>query len=146
MKKKLIIALPLLLIVGFLGYKMFGPKPPVPKMKVEGVLAKMDPEFMINLSDGRFAKMTVALQLDEKDPLAEEMAAGGGHGGGAETPAHPQNDVLRAIVTDEFTGQPASSLLDSTQRSLRLKELKKRINQQTDAKVNEVLLTDITVD
>ena len=76
MKKKLIIALPLLLIVGFLGYKMFGPKPPEPKMKVEGVLAKMDPEFMINLSDGRFAKMTVALQLDEKDPLAEEILAG----------------------------------------------------------------------
>lgn len=147
MKKKLIIAVPVLLIVAFMGYKMFGPKPPEPKHKIEGHLVKMDPEFMINLQGGSFAKMTVALELQEDDPLAVELAAAGGHGGGAaETPPHPQNEALRAIITDEFTGQKPDVLLDSASRSEHLEEVKKRIKSQTDAKVKEVMLTDITVD
>lgn len=148
MKKKLIIAVPVLLIVAFMGYKMFGPKPPEPKHKIEGHLVKMDPEFMINLQGGKFAKMTVALELKEDDPLAVELeAAGGGHGGGGgEVLPHPQNEALRAIITDEFTGQKPEVLLDSAARSEHLEEVKKRIKAQTDAKVKEVMLTDITVD
>lgn len=148
MKKKIIILIPVLLIVGFVGYKMFGPKPPEPKHKIEGPLVKMDPEFMINLSGGGFAKMTIAMELKEDDPLAEEiLAAGGGHGGGAaETPPHPQNDAIRALVTSEFTGQKGETLLDPDSREALLVDLKKRISKKTDAKVKEVMITDITVD
>lgn len=148
MKKKIIILIPVLLVVGFVGYKMFGPKPPEPKHKIEGPLVKMDPEFLINLSGGSFAKMTVAMELKEEDPLAEELlAAGGGHGGGGkETPPHPQNDAIRALVTAEFTGQKPDAILDPESREALLLDLKKRIDKKTDAKVKEVMITDITVD
>ena len=145
MKKKLIIAIPVLLIVGFLGYKMFGPKPPVPKMKIEGVLAPLDPEYMINLQDGRFAKVKIALELDHADELAVELAAAGSHGGG-EAIAHPQNSILRSIITDEFTGQRAEDLMDRSKRGALLEEAARRINDQSDAKVKKVIITDITVD
>jgi len=144
MKKKLIIAIPVLLIVGFLGYKMFGPKPPVPKMKIEGVLAPMDPEYMINLQDGRFAKVRMALELDPTDDLAVELAAAG-PATGAPVP-HPQNSVLRSIITDVFTGQSADDLMVRSKRNALLDEAKRQINDQTDAKVKKVIITDITVD
>lgn len=148
MKKKIIIIIPVILLVGFVGYKMFGPKPPEPKHKIEGPLVKLDPEFLINLSGGSFAKITVAMELKEDDPLAEELiAAGGGHGGGAaEAPPHPQEDVLRSLVTSEFTGQKPDALLNSQTREELLLDLKKRISQKTDAKVKEIMITDITVD
>ena len=61
-KKKLMIIAPvvLLLVVG-VAYKMvLAPKPVVVKKKIEGHLLALDPEFVINLAGGRYAKLTVA--------------------------------------------------------------------------------------
>ena len=52
-------ALPILLLA---GYTMTKPKPVV-KTKIKGTLYVMPQSFLLNLADGRYAKLTVALQL-----------------------------------------------------------------------------------
>ena len=56
-KVMLAVALPVVL---FAGYTMTKPKP-VPKMKIKGTIYVMPKAFLLNLSDGRYAKVTVAL-------------------------------------------------------------------------------------
>ena len=59
--KKIMIALalPVLLLA---GYTMTKPKP-VDKKKIKGTIYVMPQTFLLNLSDGRYAKVSVALQL-----------------------------------------------------------------------------------
>ena len=58
-KKIFLIALPILL---FAGYTMTKPKPVV-KEKIKGTIYVMPQTFLLNLNDGRYAKLTVALEL-----------------------------------------------------------------------------------
>ena len=70
-------------------------------------------EFLVNLADSRYAKVSAALLLNPKDHSA---AAAGGHGapGPAEGyGAMTQEAIVRAIVTDELTGLPADDLEDA---------------------------------
>src|SRR5438094_600178 len=64
MKKKLLIALPVLL-VGLGGvYKFVLAKPaPAPKPKVDGEVYVLPRDFLINLSDGQFVKLDVAVEI-----------------------------------------------------------------------------------
>lgn len=65
-KKKLLLALPVLLVVGVAGYTMLGrggedkPKPPEP-----GEVVKVDP-IHINLADGHYLKLGLALQATKE--------------------------------------------------------------------------------
>jgi hypothetical protein len=59
-KLMLVVALPIL-ILG-IGYKMTRPKP-VNKDKIQGTIYVMPSPFLLNLADGKFAKITVALEL-----------------------------------------------------------------------------------
>jgi hypothetical protein len=58
-KVLLALAVPVLL---FAGYTMTKPKPVV-HMKVKGTIYELPKEFLLNLSDGRYAKVMVALEL-----------------------------------------------------------------------------------
>ncbi len=80
MKKKLKIVLPLaLLIVGGGMYKMVLAKPaPAPKPKVHGDVYVLGKDFLVNLDDGHFAKLGVAIVVEHG--TAAPVAAGGGHG------------------------------------------------------------------
>jgi flagellar basal body-associated protein FliL len=151
MPKKAIIGLVLVLVLGggfFMMKKMSAPKGPAHKAKVEGVLLTMDPEFLLNLSDGHMAKFTVTLLLAHDDPAAEAMAAaGGGHEAAPAAPApHPQNALLRSIVTDEVTEASSEQLLSAPSRRKLLRSIKREFSRSTDAHVSRVLISDLVVD
>ena len=136
-KKKVMIIAPvvLLLVVGVAYKKVLAPKPVVVKKKIEGHLLALDPEFVINLAGGRYAKLTVALLLKEA-PLAAE----GGQG-----PQVEQNAAVRAIITDDLTGISADRLTSKSGRKRILVEIKEHIHKTTDEHVLGVYLTDIAV-
>ena len=65
-KLKFIIPIVLLLVVGGV-YKFVLAKPAVvPKPKVEGEVYVLPKDFLVNLSDGKFAKLGVGLVFDEE--------------------------------------------------------------------------------
>src|SRR5262245_18956024 len=99
-KKKIVLAIPLvILLVGGVGYKFFlAPKPVPPVKKVDGVVVPLANEFLFNLNDGRYAKVSVAVVLDETKVTV------GGHG----EVALEQEPVVRSLVTDELTGLKSS--------------------------------------
>jgi flagellar FliL protein len=136
--KKGLIALPIvLLLVGFGAYTMFlKPKPVPPKKKIEGAVVALQKEFLVNLANGRYAKISVALVMPHTGGAAEGEGGGGGL---------PQEAAIRAVVTDELTGVPADELIERRSRRELVKALEKAIHAETDEEVEHVLLTDITV-
>ena len=137
MKKKILIAVPLLLVVLGAAYKLvLAPKPPVVKHKIEGAVVPLQKEFLLNLDGGRYAKVSVALVM----PHAPAAAHGGGEAAGL-----PQEAAVRAVVTDRITGISAAVLIHRERRHELLKEIRKQIAHTTDEEVDEVLFTDITV-
>ena len=78
MKKKLMIVLPVLLLVlgGAYKFVLAKPKEAEAKPKVHGTVYILEKEFLVNLDDGRFAKLTAALVLAHDDT---STAPAGGH-------------------------------------------------------------------
>ena len=152
--KKLKLILPvLLLIVGLgVGKVMFAggaPAKPAPKPKVEGSVYILPKDFLVNLKDGRFAKLNVAMLLKE-GYLEEAVVAAGGGGEGAAKPPDgygtlPQEAVVRDIITNDLTGANASDLISKTKREELKKLILKDLKAHTDVKVDEVMLTDVAV-
>src|SRR5262245_34339852 len=73
-----------------------------PEPKVHGTVYVLPKEFLVNLADGRYAKLQVALVV--------EAAAAAGHGGGHGAPvppdgygSEPQEAIVRDLITDELT-------------------------------------------
>jgi flagellar FliL protein len=103
-------------------------------------------EFLVNLADGRFAKMSVALVLD---PADHSTAAAGGHGGGAAPPegygAMAQEGVVRSIVTDVVTDAQDRDLIGRRGRAKLQEEILERMHEETDVHVDKVVFTDVTV-
>ena len=146
MKKKLLIPVIALLVLGGGAYKTVLAKPaPKPKPHVEGTVYVLGKEFLVNLKDGRFAKLTAALVLSEKDtttaPAKGEAAATPPEGYGAMT----QEAVVRAIITDDLTNARDVELIDEHRRSALQKRILKDILKKTDVKAEEVLFPDVTV-
>jgi flagellar FliL protein len=148
-KKKLIIILPvLLLLVGGVAYKfVFAKKSEEPKIKVEGTVYVLGKEFLVNLRDERYAKLTVALVLDPHD--TSTAPAGGGHGAAPAPPEGfgpmPQEAIVRDIVTEELTGATDEDLVDPEHREKVKKRVLVAIKKNTDVHAEEVLFTDMTV-
>ncbi len=147
MKKKLMILLPVLLLVlgGAYKFVLAKPKEAEAKPKVDGTVYILQKEFLVNLHDGRFAKLTTALVLAHDDT---STAAAGGHeaasppeGYGAMT----QEAVVRAIVTDDLTDVKASDVIDREGRERLQEKILKDLKKKTDVKVEEVLFPDVTV-
>src|SRR5258705_6563552 len=118
MNKKLILIPVIALVVLGGAYKTVLAKPgkPAPKPKVDGNVYVLQKEFLVNLHDGRFAKLTAALVLAHDDT---STAAAGGHE--AATPpegygAMSQEAVVRAVVTDDLTDVKASDVIDRVGR------------------------------
>lgn len=150
MKPKLILPVVLLLAGLFVGKTMFAkPAETAPKPKVEGAVYILPKDFLVNLKDGRFAKLDVALLLKE-GYLEEAVAAAGGGGEGAASPPDgygtlPQEAVVRDLITDDLTGASAEDLISKTRREALKKEILKDIKTHTDVKLDEVMLTDVSV-
>ncbi len=139
MKKKLLIALPLVLLpVAYLGYTQFlTAKPKHTVMKIEGSLVSVGEPFTLNLAHGRFARLSVSL-LVTKAPAADPAAPAG-------TPVLPQNDAVRAIVTDVLTGVDPSALIAARPRHGLQVKILDDIKKSTDVPVTRLLFTDLAV-
>jgi flagellar FliL protein len=149
MKKKLKIILPLaLLILGGGMYKMVLAKPaPKPEAKIHGDVYVLGKDFLVNLADGHFAKLGVALVVEHGTAAP---AAAGGHGAAPPKPPEgygvmTQEAAVRDIVTDELTDIEPRALTSRHGREELKKKIKKRIAQSTDVQVHDVLFTDVSV-
>jgi flagellar FliL protein len=145
MKGKLKFILPLVALILLGGaYKTVLAKPgkPAPKPKVEGQIYVLPKEFLVNLASDRYAKLTVALVLPEKEAVVAK-------GEGAAPPEGwgtlPQEAVIRGIVTDTLTGIKAEKLISPEGRDKVKEKLLTKIHKYSDVKAEEVLLTDVAV-
>lgn len=142
-KKLLAIPLALLIVLGG-AYKMVLAKPaPAPKPKVAGTVYILPKDFLLNLRDGRFVKLDVALVLKPGAPTAA---------GGAEAAAPPdgfgtlpQEAVVRDIVTNTVTDASGPELISRAGRTRLKREILRAIEQHTDVEATEVLFTDVAV-
>jgi flagellar basal body-associated protein FliL len=147
-KSKLKFIVPLVLLILGGTYKFVLAKPaPAAKPKVEGEIYVLPKDFLVNLSDGKFAKLGVGLVFDHGYVAAP---AGGGHGAAGAAPPEgygvlPQEALVRDIVTDVVTDRSASELTSRTGREDIKDRILKRLKRETDVKVHEVLLTDVAV-
>jgi flagellar basal body-associated protein FliL len=132
-KKKLIAIPVVLLLVAGVGYKMvLAPKPKPPKMKIEGAVVELEKEFVVNLEDGHYGKVSVALVVDATPDAHGEVAL-------------HQEPVIRAIITDELTGLKTEELTERTSRDKLLEEILETIEKTTDEHVTKVYFTDLAV-
>lgn len=142
MKKKLLIVLGVLVIGAGGAYEtVLKPKPPKPK--IDGTVYVLGKDFLVNLSGGKFAKLSVALALP---PTA--LPKSGGEGGAPAVEGYgalPEEAAVRDIVTDQLTGLPASDLVDRAARDRLKQQLLRRIRRSTDVEATDLLITDVTV-
>ncbi len=142
-KKKLMLAVALPILILGVGYKMSQPKP-VNKDKIKGTIYVMPAPFLLNLTDGRFAKLTVALELapGQSDGASATAAAASGENAVGTLPEEP---VVREIVTNAVTNQSGETLVSDQGRKAIKHSILQAIDQQTDVKVEAVLFPDVTV-
>ena len=151
MVKKIVPVIALLVILGG-AYKFVLAKPaeaekPAPKPKVHGTVYMLQKEFLVNLADGRFAKLQVGLILSHDDHSTE--AAAGGHGPAPKVPegygAMLQEGVVRDVITDTLTDATDKELIEKKGREHLKEEILKEIKKHTDVKVEHVIFSDLTV-
>ena len=141
MKKKLKIVIPVVLVLFGGVYKEVLAKPPKgPKPKIAGSVYVMPKEFLLNMADGRYAKLDVSLVLDPSEVIPKTEAATSDNYG-----ALPQEPAVRDVITNIVTDQPSKDLIDRGGREVLKKQILKGIRQSTDVKVDEVLFTDVAV-
>jgi flagellar FliL protein len=142
MKKLLPILVVLLLVGGFAGYTLAKPKSKAPVLKVNGTIYILPKAFTLNLSGGQYATLTVALLL------APTQSAG------TTDPSNPpptgfgslnEEAVIRAIITDDLTNQPASALITQSGRMALEKKVLHDIKTQTDDSITNIYFTDLAV-
>jgi flagellar basal body-associated protein FliL len=140
-KLMLVVALPIL-ILG-VGYKMTRPKP-VNKDKIKGTIYVMPAPFLLNLTDGRYARITVGLELapGQSDGASATAAAASGENAVGTLPEEP---LVREIVTNVVTNQNGETLVTNQGRNVVKHQILQDINKQTDVKVQAVLFPDLTV-
>jgi flagellar basal body-associated protein FliL len=141
--KKLMLAVALPILILGIGYKMTRPKP-VNKDKIQGTIYVMPSPFLLNLADGKFAKITVALELavGQSDGASAPAAASSGEGAAGTLPEEP---LVREIVTNAVTNQNGEALISNQGRAVIKRQILKAITTQTDVKVTAVLFPDLTV-
>ena len=147
MNKKIIIIVVAALVLAGGAYKtvLAKPKEKAPEPKVHGTVYVLPKEFLVNLADGRYAKISVAFVME-----AAEAAAGHGGGHGAPTPpegygSEPQEAIIRDLITDELTDASDHELIQREGREKIKKKILKSIKEHTDVHVEEILFPDVTV-
>jgi flagellar FliL protein len=148
MNKKLIAIPVIALVVLGAAYKtvLAKPKEKPPEPKVHGTVYVLGKEFLVNLKDGRFAKLSAALVLSHDDT---STVAAGGHEGAAKPQegygAMAQEGVVRAIITDGLTNASDRQLIDAGRRHELQEQILKQILKKSDVKAEEILFPDVTV-
>jgi flagellar basal body-associated protein FliL len=143
MKKKLKFIVPIVLVLVGGAYKTVLAKPAkLPKAKIEGTVYVMPKEFLLNMADGRYAKLDVSLVLDKTEvlPAADAAPSSNSNYGSLE-----QEPAVRDVITDVVTDEPSKDLIDRSGREHLKKLILKAIRARTDVKVDEILFTDVAV-
>jgi len=139
-KVMLALALPVLL---FAGYTLTKAKPVV-KTRIKGSIYQMPQAFLLNLSDGRYVKLSVALELAPGQ--TDGAAAGGGSSSGSESAGTlPEEPLVRELVTNAVTNQSGEALTELPSRNALKHKILISIQRQTDIKVEAVLFPELTV-
>jgi flagellar basal body-associated protein FliL len=131
-------------LAGAYKFVLAKPSAAAPKPKIDGTVYILGKEFLVNLADNRFAKLTVALVLDHKDTSVPAKAEGGGtapEGFGAMT----EEAAVRDIITNDLTDAKDTDLITSKGRDAMKEDILKDLRKHTDVKVDDVLFTDVTV-
>jgi flagellar FliL protein len=141
--KKLMLAVALPILLLGVGYKMTRPKP-VNKDKIKGTIYVMPAPFLLNLTDGRYARITVGLELapGQSDGASATAAAASGENAVGTLPEEP---LVREIVTNVVTNQNGETLVTNQGRNAVKHQILQDILKQTDVKVEAVLFPDLTV-
>jgi flagellar FliL protein len=138
-KKILIVLLVVILGGGAFAYKTMK-KPKIVHMRIAGITYVLPTPFLLNLSDGQYAKLTVALELAPgQSDGASAASAGTSSATTSDIGTLPEEAEVRAIVTT------STALLDSSSRASIETHILTLIGQQTDDKVTKVIFTDLTV-
>jgi hypothetical protein len=139
--KKLLAVVPVLL---FVAYTMTKPKPPVVKHKINGTIYQMPGSFLLNLSDGRYVKLSMALELA---PGQSDGASADSGGSATESTVGtlPEEAVVREIVTNLVTNMNSETIINTNGRHALKQKILSTIRAQTDLKLEAVLIPDITV-
>jgi flagellar basal body-associated protein FliL len=144
-KKKVLIPL-IVVVLAAAGAKFVLAKPPsTVKPKIDGTVYVLPKDFLLNLNDGRYAKLSVALVLAP----GQSTGASTGEGGGTPPPdgfgTLPQEAAVRDIVTNVVTDQSGDALISPKGRERIKQQIVAAINAKTDVKVTDVLLPDVAV-
>ncbi|MGO9754193.1 MAG: flagellar basal body-associated FliL family protein [Solirubrobacteraceae bacterium] len=143
MNKKILI--PLLVVVllfgGYEGYSM-ATAPPPPKLKINGTIYVLPKDFTLNMADGDYATLTVALVLAPTQVMATTDPSNPPPTGFGDL---PEEAAVRAIITNAVTGEPSSALIDPAGRAKLERVILRDIEHQTDVDVTGVLFTDLAV-
>jgi flagellar basal body-associated protein FliL len=144
LKNKKLIAILVLVILGAgAAYSLASPKP-VLKKKIQGVIYELPQSFLLNLNDGHYVKLTLALILAPGQ--SDGASAAGGSSPSAESPGTlPEEAVIRDIVTNLMTNESSGELTSSSGRRAVKRQILDAIRAQTDVKVEQVLFPDLTV-
>jgi flagellar FliL protein len=132
-------------LAGAYKFVLAKPSAAAPKPKIDGTVYILGKEFLVNLADNRFAKLTVALVLDHKDT---SVPAAGGEGGGTAPEgfgAMTEEAAVRDIITNDLTDAKDTDLVSAKGRQAMKEEILKDLRRHTDVKVDDVLFTDVTV-
>jgi flagellar basal body-associated protein FliL len=145
-KLKIIVPVVLLLVLGGV-YKFVLAKPAAEaKPKIAGTVYVLPKEFLVNLSQGRFAKLGVGIVLSLED---ESIATAAKNKEAVKPPEGfgplPQEAVIRDIVTDTLTDRGSQDLIDRAGRDRLKKRILRAIKTRTDVRVEDVLFTDVAV-
>ena len=146
MVKKLVPVIALLAVLGGVyKFVLAKPAPAKPKPHVEGTVYMLQKEFLVNLADGRFAKMQIGLVLAHDDtstvPAGGHEAASPPEGYGAMA----QEGIVRDLITGVLTDAKDKDLIEEHGREELKKEILKVLKKKTDVKVEEILFSDLTV-
>jgi flagellar protein FliL len=142
-KKILIIAVVFLLGGGYVAKGMLMP-PTKAKEKIAGTIYALPKEFLVNLTDGRYGKVDVALVL------APGQSDGATAEGGSSSPdtglgTLPEEAAIRDIITNVLTNQTGATLINADGRTRIKHRILVAIQSGTDVKVKDVLFTDVAV-
>jgi flagellar basal body-associated protein FliL len=146
MRKNVLVMLLVAVIAGAgAAYVVLKPAATPDKHKIDGTVYVLPKEFLVNLQDGRYAKLNVALVLDHGQPTA----AAGGHGSAPSAAdgfgTLEQEAVIRDIVTDVLTNQSGDALISPEGRARIKERILAEIRRSTDVRTEDVLITDVAV-
>lgn len=148
MKKKLLIAGPVLLLVALVVVKLVVLKPAGPDEKTlakqPGVTYTMDEPFVVNLADGaggtpHFAKVGVALRFSK---LSEGEVV---KGEGSVPDQVEEASQLRDIVIATLQSKTSAELSRAAGREAVKRAIVQRVNRQTGYRIVDVYYTEFAV-